>query len=195
MNIAITGSVACGKSTVTKYLKEKGYNIIDADKIGHSVLDNECVIANIVKTFGESITTFDNKIDRKKLGKIVFNDEEKIKKLNSITHPLIEDEIKKQQNNFYKTHKIDEICILDIALIFEAKMTHLVDKIITVHSDYDTQLMRLKERNNISEEYAKEIIAKQLSSCEKKKLADFVVDNSNSIEETYKQVDEIFKKF
>ena len=192
MKVAITGSIACGKSTVTRYLKKKGYKVIDADKIGHDLLLDNSVVESLIKVFGDSILS-DNKIDRKKLGNIVFNCEKKLEVLNKIIHPKVREEITKSFDDFYKTHAKDDICILDIALIFEAKMTDLVDKIIVVDVDYNTQLNRLMKRNNISECFAKKIIEKQMSTSEKKKLADEVIDNNKTFDYTFKQVDKIFK--
>lgn len=188
MKVAITGSIACGKSTVTSYLLKRGYKVLDADKISHSLLEKDNVKEILIKEFSDKIIT-DNFIDRKKLGEIVFSDEKKLEKLNSIMHPLvrkeIEDKVIKSKN---------DTCFIDIALLFEAKFDNLVDKIIVVHADYDVQLSRLMNRNNFSKNEAKLRIASQISSDEKIKLADYVVNNSGTIFETFSQVDDILNK-
>ncbi|MDO4814359.1 MAG: dephospho-CoA kinase [Gemella sp.] len=186
MRIAITGSIACGKSTVTSYLiEEKKYKVLDADKIGHELLEREEIKKRLEKEFSNNIITDDN-IDRKKLGAIVFSDGKKLAKLNSIMHPEIRIEILNQAEQ-----SADKFIFIDMALLFEAKFDDLVDKIIVVHIDKETQLERLMKRNNFSKEEALQRIDSQMSSLEKSKLADFIVDNSGSIDATFKQIDNI----
>lgn len=188
MKVAITGSIACGKSTVTSYLTKKNYRILDADKIGHELLENEKVIEKLKEEFSEEILQ-EGKVDRKKLGSIVFADKEKLKILNSIMHPQIRKEITKQ----VASNK-DKIIFIDMALLFEAKFDDIVDKIIVVHLDTETQLTRLINRNGFSKEEAQLRISSQMSSEEKKKLANYVIDNSGTLEETYKQIDKILER-
>lgn len=188
MKVAITGSIACGKSTVTSYLTKKNYRILDADKIGHELLENEKVIEKLKEEFSEEILQ-EGKVDRKKLGSIVFADKEKLKILNSIMHPQIRKEITKQ----VASNK-DKIIFIDMALLFEAKFDDIVDKIIVVHLDAETQLTRLINRNGFSKEEAQLRISSQMSSEEKKKLANYVIDNSGTLEETYKQIDKILER-
>ncbi|QWQ38399.1 dephospho-CoA kinase [Gemella sp. zg-570] len=186
MKIAITGSIACGKSTVTKYLLKKKYVVIDADKIGHDILLDFKVKEEIRNIFSEKV--FDGKeINRKKLGEIVFNSKEKLALLNKISHPRIREII------IEKLSKENDLVFLDMALLFEANFFDLVDKIIVVHLDYDKQLERLMTRNSLTRKEAEKRISSQLSSDHKKNLADFVIDNNGSIKETEEQVDYILK--
>lgn len=188
MKVAITGSIACGKSTVTTYLLEKKYKVLDADKISHELLERDYVKERLVREFSDEIIT-DKSIDRKKLGSIVFSDKTKLEKLNSIMHPLIREEIEKEAIN-----NKEELLFIDMALLFEAKFDDLVDKVIVVHVDYDKQLSRLMNRNNFSLTEAKSRIASQISSNEKIKLADYVIDNSGTMAETFNQIDDILNK-
>ena len=184
MNIGITGSIACGKSTVSNYLKEKGYTIIDADKLGHIALTSDEVKEKLKKNFGLTILE-NNEISREKLGKLVFGNDENLKILNSIVHPYIRKIILQLQEN----HRDERFVFLDIALLFEAGFEDLVEKIIVVHVDEKIQLARLMSRNALSKEQAMFRIESQMSSNDKSKLGDYVINNSNTKEETYRQID------
>ena len=184
MNIGITGSIACGKSTVSNYLKEKGYTIIDADKLGHIALTSDEVKEKLKKSFGYTILE-NNEISREKLGKLVFGNNENLKVLNSIVHPYIRKIILQLQEK----HRDERLVFLDIALLFEAGFEDLVEKIIVVHVDEKIQLARLMSRNALSKEQAMFRIESQMSSNDKSKLGDYVINNSNTKEETYRQID------
>ena len=184
MNIGITGSIACGKSTVSNYLKEKGYTIIDADKLGHIALTSDEVKKKLKKSFGYIILE-NNEISREKLGKLVFGNNENLKVLNSIVHPYIRKIILQLQEK----HRDERLVFLDIALLFEAGFEDLVEKIIVVHVDEKIQLARLMSRNALSKEQAMFRIESQMSSNDKSKLGDYVINNSNTKEETYRQID------
>ena len=188
MNIGITGSIACGKSTVPNYLKEKGYTIIDADKLGHIALTNDEVKEKLKKSFGLTILE-NNEISREKLGKLVFGNDENLKILNSIVHPYIRKIILQLQEN----HRDERFVFLDIALLFEAGFEDLVEKIIVVHVDEKIQLARLMSRNALSKEQAMFRIESQMSSKDKSILGNYVIDNGGTKEETYKQIDLIIE--
>ncbi len=196
MIIGLTGGIVGGKSTVASMFKDLGAKIVDADKLGHSViLPNKPAWKKIIKIFGKDILQNDLTIDREKLGKIVFTNQTLLKKLNEITHPEIIKLIKKEINLAKnKTHNQEKILIIDAALIYEAKIDRLMDKIIVVYIDEDEQVKRLVKRNNLSKEEALQRIKSQMPMKEKVKMADYVIDNSNSLDETKKQVEKIWKK-
>lgn len=175
MNIGITGSIACGKSTVSNYLKEKGYTIIDADKLGHIALTSDEVKEKLKKNFGLTILE-NNEISREKLGKLVFGNDENLKILNSIVHPYIRKIILQLQEN----HRDERFVFLDIALLFEAGFEDLVEKIIVVHVDEKIQLARLMSRNALSKEQAMFRIESQMSSKDKSILGNYVIDNGGT---------------
>lgn len=187
--IGITGSIACGKSLVSNYLQEKGYTIIDADKIGHMVLENDEVKKQLVNKFGKSILK-DNEVNRVTLGKLVFENNENLKELNNIIHPQIRKNISEQ----IQVHKNEKLVFVDVPLLFEAKFDDLVEKIIVVSLDEKIQLERLMNRNSLSKEEALQRIKSQVPVREKEKLGDYVVDNSFTQENTYNQVDRILEK-
>ena len=122
LNIGITGSIACGKSTVSNYLREKGYTIIDADKLGHIALTSDEVKEKLKNSFGYIILE-NNEISREKLGKLVFGNNENLKVLNSIVHPYIRKIILQLQEK----HRDERLVFLDIALLFEAGFEDLVE--------------------------------------------------------------------
>ena len=189
MNIGITGSIACGKSTVSDYLKEKGYTIIDADKLGHVALTSEDVKGKLAEKFGDEIIE-NNEISREKLGKLVFGNEDNLKILNSIIHPKIKQLILKLQEK----HKDEQFVFLDIALLYEAKFVDLVERVIVVYVNENVQLDRLMNRNSLTKEVALRRIKSQISAEEKAALGDYSIDNSDTIENTYQQIDEILEK-
>lgn len=189
MIIGITGSIACGKSTVSNYLKSKGYIVIDADKIGHEALDDDYVKEKLILAFGNEILD-DNKINRQKLGELVFGNSSNLNVLNSIIHP----EIRKKILEKIDKNNDKELIFIDVALLFEAKFDDLVDKIIVVYVDKNTQLTRLMKRNSISKKEALSRIVSQMSPIEKAKLGDYTVNNNLDVINTYEQVDKVLSE-
>ncbi|MBA7543684.1 Dephospho-CoA kinase [subsurface metagenome] len=194
--IGLTGGIVGGKSTVASMFKDLGAKIVDADKLGHSViLPHKPAWKKITRLFGKDILQNDLTINRGKLGKIVFTNQALLKKLNKITHPeiikLIERKIHLAKD---KTQNQEKILIIDAALIYEAKIDRLMDKIIVVYINENEQVKRLIKRNNLSKEEALQRIKSQMPMKEKVKMADYVIDNSNSLDETKKQVEKIWKK-
>lgn len=189
MIIGITGSIACGKSTVSNYLKSKGYIVIDADKIGHEALDDDYVKEKLILAFGNEILE-DNKINRQKLGELVFGNSSNLNVLNNIIHP----EIRKKILEKIDKNNDKELIFIDVALLFEAKFDDLVDKIIVVYVDKNTQLTRLMKRNSISKKEALRRIVSQMSPIEKAKLGDYTVNNNLDVINTYEQVDKVLSE-
>ena len=189
MIIGITGSIACGKSTVSNYLKSKGYIVIDADKIGHEALDDDYVKEKLILAFGNEILE-DNKINRQKLGELVFGSSSNLNVLNSIIHT----EIRKKILEKIDKNNDKELIFIDVALLFEAKFDDLVDKIIVVYVDENTQLTRLMKRNSISKKEALSRIVSQMSPIEKAKLGDYTVNNNLDVINTYEQVDKVLSE-
>ncbi|MBA7592315.1 Dephospho-CoA kinase [subsurface metagenome] len=193
--VGLTGGIVGGKSTVTSMFKNLGAKIVDADELGHSViLPHRPAWKKITRLFGKGILQNDLTIDRGKLGKIVFTNQALLKKLNEITHPEIIKLIKKEINLAKnKTHNREKILIIDAALIYEAKIDRLMDKIIAVYIDEGEQIKRLIKRNNLSKEEALQRIKSQMPMKEKVKMADYVIDNSSSLDKTKKQVEKIWQ--
>ncbi|MBU4361471.1 dephospho-CoA kinase [bacterium] len=193
--VGLTGGIVGGKSTVASMFRDLGAKIIDADILGHSViLPYKPAGKKIVKLFGEDILRNDLTIDREKLGKIVFTDQALLKKLNEITHPEIIKLIKKEINMARnKTHNQEKILVIDAALIYEAKIDRLMDKIIVVYIDEDEQIKRLIKRNNLSKDEASQRVKSQIPMKEKIKMADYVIDNNDTLDKTKEQVEKIWQ--
>lgn len=187
MVVGLTGSIASGKTLVTNYLKKLNYQVIDSDEISHNVLFIDDVKKEVVNTFGEQVL-INNVIDRKILGNIIFNDSNKKTLLESIMFPYIVSGIKKQLS------LLSGIVFLDAPLLLEYNLEYLVDKIIVIKVEEDIQIKRLMERDNITKEFAIKKIKSQLPSSEKEKYANYIIDNSYDINNTYNQVDEILKQ-
>lgn len=188
--VGITGGIASGKSTVCQYISSLGYEVIDSDEISRKLSQRGMPLyAAILKAFGDDYLKKDLELDRKKLGQYVFGNQEELKKLNSISHPLIVEEIK---NRIRKSE--DSIIFLDIPLLFEAKLSYLCDTIVCVYVDRDTQLKRLVSRDGISKEYAERKIASQLSLEDKRSWADFVIESVDDIHQTKENINTVIKK-
>ena len=184
MIIGLTGGIASGKSTVSKYLAEKGFKVYDADKIAKDISEKKLVQEEIIATFGDKILEENRNIDRKKLKEIVFEDKEKLKQLNAIIHPKVIDFYKK-----LKEKNTDEIIIFDVPLLFESGIDKFCDKILVVISDYEIQLNRIVERDKIDRELASKIIKSQLSNKERIKKADVVIENNSSLEDLFEKIE------
>ena len=184
MIIGLTGGIASGKSTVSKYLAEKGFNIYDADKIAKDISEKKSVQEEIISTFGNKILNENGNVDRKKLKEIVFENKDKLKKLNDIIHPKV--------INFYKELKeknTDEVIIFDVPLLFESGIDKFCNKILVIISDYEVQLNRIVERDKINKELAEKIIKSQLSNEERIKKADVVIENNSNLEDLFEKVE------
>ncbi|MGO4942926.1 dephospho-CoA kinase [Ruoffia tabacinasalis] len=190
--IAITGSIATGKSTVSKYLIQQGYPVIDTDIISRVVVEKGTVgLERLKENFGEDIIQADGTLNRKALGNIVFNDEASKEKLNQILHPLISKESKERMAAYKEEGH--SLIFVDIPLYYEVDIDIPTDAVWLVYVSPDIQLERLMKRNQIGEEDARQLISNQISIEDKAKWSEIVIDNSNTPEETHKQVDQLLK--
>ncbi|MCT8137410.1 dephospho-CoA kinase [Anaerobacillus sp. CMMVII] len=194
MIIGLTGGIASGKSTVSNMMKNEGIPVVDADIIAREVVEQgEATYQKIVDAFGKEIITNDGCLDRKKLGALVFQDEKKRMLLNSIVHPAIRIRMHEKVESF-KNEGFATI-VLDIPLLFESKLTNMVEKIIVVFVDYELQLERLKQRDQFTDQEALVRINAQMPLKDKIALADEVIHNHGSIDETKQQLLSILKKW
>ncbi len=178
--IGLTGGIASGKSCALKEFKRLGANVIDADKISREVVKpGSKALKKIIKIFGKAFLK-NKKLYRKKLAQLIFSDKKARKILEEITHPAIIAEIKKQIRVFSKTRNSLPI-ILDAPLLYEAGLKKLVNKTIVVWCSGKAQAARLLKRDKLKIREIRKRISAQLSLDKKKKLADFVLDNSSSV--------------
>lgn len=194
LTIGLTGSIATGKSTVSRMFDDFNIPVIDADKISRDVVKPGMeAYKEITNQFGETVLNNDKTIDRAKLGDLIFSDEAKRTQLNDIMHPAIRREMLRQRDELMD--KKFNCVVLDIPLLFESKLTHFVDKTIVVYVDEKVQLERLMKRNNYSEEEAVKRIKSQMPVKEKAYLADGVIDNNGSKDNSYTQLEVLLKKW
>ena len=193
MIIGITGSIGSGKTTVAKLFSKHWYNRIDADEIGHEILKKDSIVyKKIIENLGNGILDKKKSIDRKKLGDIVFKDNKKLQKLNSIMHPIIIENIKNQIKKIKKKCKDKTRIVIDAPLLLETKTKNLVDKVIVVKCDKKNIIQRLNKK--YPEEKIEKILKSQMLLNEKIKYADFVIDNNRDLKHLEKQVKKIIQK-
>lgn len=189
--VGLTGSIATGKSLVSKYFKELGVPIIDYDLVSKMVVEPGLPAwHDIANYFGREILHKDQTLDRPKLGVIVFGDEEKRRKLESFIHPRMEEEVQSQEKAALEADP-DAVVMHDVPLLFETGLDKRVEKTIVVYASEENQLKRLKKRDAMSEEDARSRIKAQFPLAEKMKRADFVIYNDGSLEETKRQVEKL----
>ncbi len=196
--IGITGGIATGKSTVTEFIREKGFIVIDADKISRDVVEvGMPAYKNIVKTFGKSIINDDLDINRKKLGEIIFSNEKKRKKLNSIMHSRVIQQMIHNINNYNGKEKV---IFLDIPLLiefledFKNEGLHL-DYIWLVYTSLEIQLERLMKRNSFKKENAMKRINSQMKIEDKVGYADIIINNSKDVKHLKKLINGLLHQF
>lgn len=191
--IGITGSIGTGKSYVSKLITGRGYKVIDADIVAREVLESSySTLLEIEKEFGNSVINNNRTLNRAKLGEIVFSNADKLTKLNAIMHPKINDRIGKLCNEAARNG--EEVLFIDIPLLFENKLESIVDQIIVVATDEETQLERVCSRDNLSEENALKRIHSQIPISEKIKLGNYLIDNSGSRRDTVTQLERILSR-
>ncbi len=197
--VGITGGIACGKTTVSILLTEKGAIQINADEIGHQLLKSDSpVLDELIGTFGPEILDESGDVSREKLGSIVFKDKSAREQLNAILHPLIIQRSRiRAKQLVYDTPSC--IVLLDAPLLIEAGAYDSVDLIVVVTASVETQLRRILKRSQeqgrpLTEDEAQARIDSQMPLSEKVKYADVVIENEESLEELQKQVDTLWNR-
>ena len=188
--VGLTGGIASGKSTVANMFKEMGIEVIDADIEARKAVEiGEAAYEQIVTYFGEGILNDDHTINRSKLAEIIFNDSVKRQKLNEIVHP----DVRRRMNEKKEATILrgDQVVVLDIPLLFESGLKHMVDVVLLVYVEKDVQLQRLMDRNLLTKQEALARIQSQMPIEDKRKLADKVINNNGTIDDTKKQLIEL----
>jgi len=192
--VGLTGGVASGKTAASQVLKEEGAYIIDADQIARELVQPQKPAWNeLIRAFGKEILQEDGSIHRKKLAEKVFADPKQRKRLNQILHPRIKEEMGRRTKEIGQKDP-EAIVVIDAPLLVELGDHYEMDKLIVVTSTQTQQIERLKERDGIGPEAALKILSSQMSLGEKVKLADFIIGNEGSLEETKKRAREVFKE-
>lgn len=188
--IGLTGGIATGKTTVSNYLANYyGLSILDADIYAKEAVEVDSPILQTIKQrYGDTICLNNGKLNRQKLGKIIFNNSTEKKWLESQIHPYVRQRFQEETNQ-----SEEKVIVLDIPLLFESNLTYLVTETWVVYCPYEQQLKRLMKRNYLTQEQAIARITSQLPMKEKVKMGDIIIDNSSTLENLYQQIDKAIK--
>jgi dephospho-CoA kinase len=190
--IGLTGGAGSGKSTVSAMLRDLGAKVIDADEAAHAVYEpGSPGFDAVVKEFGSEYVR-DGRIDRGRLGELVFNDMDARHRLNAIVHPLVREWMAARTAE--AALRGAKVVVQDVPLIFENGLERLYSTLVLVYVPAHIQLQRLVEGRGLSEEKARAIIASQMPIEEKRKLAHHVIDNSGSLESTRQQTQWLWER-
>ena len=193
MHIGLTGGIATGKSTVSKMFVERGAILIDADQIAREVvLPGSETLKRVAERFGQAVLLDNGELNRKKLGEIIFNDPKARKDLEAIMHPAIRQRMRQKKEQAERENP-DKLVVLDVPLIYESNIQDQFDEVVLVYVPEPLQLKRLMARDGLTEEEARKRLRAQISIEEKKRLADYVIDNSGTLENTRRQVDAFWR--
>jgi dephospho-CoA kinase len=191
--IGLTGGILSGKSTIAQMLAEKGAAIIDADKLAHEAYKPKTKLnQELVDEFGPSIRKEDGSIDRKKLSQIVFDDPKALARLNAIVHPRIREMAQSKIERFRK--KGAPVVVLEGALLIEAKWTDLADEVWVALTPTEVAIKRLEERGGLTENEARARIQAQLSTAERAKYADVIINTDCKLSEVRVQIDRLWNR-
>jgi len=190
--IGITGSIASGKSTVTEFLRQQGYKVIDADQVVHELQEpGGRLYQALLSTFGSSILQEDGRLDRPKLGAMIFGNPELLAQSSQIQNQIIREELAGRRDLLAET---EDIFFMGLPLLCELGYETWFDQVWLVDVTEETQLCRLMARNALSQEEAEKRIAAQLSLLEKRKRANVLIDNNGPLEETLRQIRDALQK-
>jgi len=186
LKIAVTGGIGSGKSEFCNYLRSKNFPVIDADSFAKSILVHDPgVRQRVIKEFGESSYT-PTGINRKYLAQTVFSDPENVKKINSIVHPIV---IKNISAEMDKLLQETNLVFVEAALIYEADMDTMFDYVVVVTADEQVRIKRILEREKTTEEEIRHRMESQIDENTKRGWADFVIENSGSLEQLHTRTD------
>lgn len=191
MILGLTGGIATGKSTVSRYFQQLNIPVCDTDVLAREVvLPNSKGLNQLIETFGNDIINPDGTLNRSQLANIIFHNEQAREKVNTILHPLIFEKIEV----FKMKHQSAKLLVIDMPLLFEVGYQNKVDKVMVIYTEKAIQYQHLINRDGFTPQQAKARIIAQMPLKEKVKLADVVIDNSKTVEETFKQVDSYLKR-
>lgn len=193
LKIGLTGGIGSGKSTISNMLKEKDFVVIDADIAARDVLKiYPEVLKSIRREFGEEFFDKKSELKRKEFGNYIFSDDDRRKKYEKMIIPFIREHIFNILEKFQKAG--NKICFVDGATIIENNFHEYMDVNILVWVDLKTQVNRVKNRDNLTEQQVVDRINSQMSLEDKKKFVDFIIDNSKTLDCTKKELSETLKK-
>lgn len=190
--IGITGGIASGKSTVTEFLRRQGYQVIDADQVVHELQEpGGRLYQALLSAFGPAILQEDGRLDRPKLGAMIFGNPQLLAQSSQLQNEIIREELARRRDLLAET---EDFFFMDLPLLFELGYESWFDQIWLVDVTEETQLSRLMTRNALSQKEAEKRIAAQLSLQEKRNRADVLIDNNGPLELTQEQLRDTLQK-
>ena len=194
MIVALTGGIACGKSTVAQMLRECGAYIVDADEISRALTaPGGAGLKEVRRIFGPEVFTPDGTLNRAALGQIVFGNDGARQKLNAALHPLIRQEMERQARAGMECGA--QVVVLDVPLLFEAGMQDMAQLVACVHCPEEIQILRMKSRNGYSREEAISRIRSQWPLSEKMRLSDLLISTNQPLEDLRHQVQSLYESW
>ena len=192
LKVGLTGGIASGKSTVSKIFASFGAKVLDADEVAREVLlPGQPAWTRLRQVFGEEFFHPDGTVKRKQLRKLVFADPEKRSQLNAIVHPEVMREINRR-SEILSSSAQNGVLLVDVPLLLEVGVANRFDKVVVVYVSESVQINRLQQRDGISEEEAKQALKVQMALSKKVEQADYLIDNSGTLEETLAQVEKVW---
>lgn len=192
--IGLTGGIASGKSTVSSFFRQKGAAVLDADQIARELSEPGGELhAEYVRHFGAEVLQNDGTLDRRRIGQIVFSDPQQKQWLDTVSHPAIRGELLRKLAQ--KQNEKQRLILLDIPLLFESGWDKMADKTCLVYVNETIQLQRLMKRNGYTRREAQDRIAAQMPLEEKKKRADYLIDNNGSLTDTIRQAEALWREW
>ena len=189
--LGLTGNIGCGKSSVSNIFMQKGIDVVDADIVARQIFDDKELLNKVFLTFGEGIKNEDGSLNRKALGNIVFNDDQKLVILNGLTHPKIKEKILNKINEIRNIGK--SLVVIDAALLIEGGYLDILDKLIVITCKESIQISRIQLRDNLTKEQAISRMNSQMSQDEKIKYADYIIDNSGDTNNLKHKAEELIR--
>jgi len=194
LTVGVTGGVGSGKTTVSRMFEEEGAYLIDADQIARELIQpGSPAWKELLRVFGRTILKKNGTLDRSLLASLVFSNRRKRRLLNDILHPRIRREMEKRAREIARKDP-KAIIIFDVPLLVETGFHREMDQVVVVTSKEEQQIRRLKERAGLKEEEARRILSSQWDIEKKVKVADFVIRNEGSLEQTRTRVREVFQE-
>ncbi len=192
--IAVTGGIGSGQSSVCEFLKQHGCKVIDVDKKAKQIIAKDKTLQKeLRKAFGDRIFYSNRQLNRQMLANIAFRDEQKTQLLNKLVHPRMVAEIVEEMEEARFSQRYPLI-VIDAALIFEISIEQMFDVIVVVHADLQRRVERVKSRDNLSEADILARVNRQIPLEEKRKWADFEIDNNGTLEELHTQTKKVLEK-
>jgi len=189
--LGLTGNIGCGKSSLSKILMQNNIDVIDADIISRNIFEDKELLNLVFENFGENIKNLDGSLNRKALGNIVFNDDQKLVLLNGLTHPKIKEKILSKINEIRNIGK--SLVVIDAALLIEGGYLDILDKLIVITCKESIQISRIQLRDNLTKEQALSRMNSQMSQDEKIKYADYIIDNSGDTNNLKHKAEELIR--